>query len=142
MFRTESLTRVVACVLALMVGTASAQTIGELAEAQRAKLRLELAMKNAPHVDAPRTDQQAVKIVPVVAEPAKLRVHSLYQRAGGYWVAEITNGSQLAMPLPGMVYGKFRLEAVDSQGLHLKRLDCARAKNCEAQRVVGLGGEL
>lgn len=143
MFRTEALTSGIACALALMVGTASAQTIGELAEAQRAKLRLELAMKNAPPAVVPPTEQRAVDIAPVVAEPPKLRVHALYQRAGGYWVAEITNGSQLAMPIPGMVYGKYLLEAVDGQGLHLKRAaSCAREKTCESKRLVGLGGEL
>jgi hypothetical protein len=143
MFRTEALSSIVACALALMVGTASAQTIGDLAEAQRAKLRLELAMKNAPPADAQPKEQQAVSIAPVVPEPPKLRVHALYQRAGGYWVAEITNGSQLAMPVPGMVYGKYLLEGVDGEGLHLKRVaKCGGEKSCESKRVVRLGGEL
>jgi len=140
MFRTEALCGVV-CAFTLVASTASAQTIGELAEAQRAKLRMELASKNAPPADATPAPQPVVKVSPVAIEPPKLRVHSLYQR-NGHWIAEITNGSQLAIPIPGMVYGKFVLEAVDGQGLHFNRVaKCARAKACESKRLVRLGGE-
>jgi hypothetical protein len=129
--------------IAMMAGPANAQTIGELAEAQRAKLRQELAMKNAPAAVAPPKETQVVSIAPVVAEPPKLRVHALYRRGVGDWVAEITNGFQLVKPVPGMVYGKYMLETVDGEGLHLKRVgNCARKKNCESKRLVRLGGEL
>ena len=146
MFRTESLATLVAVAITMIAGAAGAQTIGELAEAQRAKLRQELAMKNAPAAVSAPTDVQAVNVAPVapaVADAPRLRVHALYRRGSGEWVAEITNGFQLVKPVPGMVYGKYMLETVDGEGLHLKRVaKCARAKNCDASRVVRLGAEL
>jgi len=143
MFRTDFLASVVAFAIATWAAAANAQTIGELAEAQRAKLRQELAIKNAPPAVAPPKDAQVVSITPVVTEPPKLRVHALYRRGGGDWVAEVTNGFQLVKPLPGMVYGRYMLEKVDGEGLHLKRVaSCARQKNCESNRLVRLGGEL
>lgn len=142
--------------LALAFGSAPSigQTIGELAEAQRVKLRADVAQQlpaspAAQAAAAPQaTSTAAPALPPPLPEPPKLLLHGLYERAGK-WTAEITDGSRLVTPAAGMFYGKWIVEVIDGEGLHLRRMQPCRAKpaktsksQCVTARVVRVGEAL
>lgn len=142
-----------AAMASALVAPVGAQTIGELAESQRAKLRAEIAQRNAAaEVAAAKAGESSVKPAQAAAsrplaarqaEAPRLRVHSLYERSGK-WRAEVTDGNRLATPEPGMKFGGYSVEAINEKGLHLVRAEpCKKAeKSCQLQRVVGVGGVL
>ncbi len=156
---TSRLAAVAALVLlgAVHVSTTHAQTLGELAEAQRAKQQTELlrqqrelaeaeaaANGKQSRADTPKVDPAeaaaAAKKAQLAARP-KIILHALYAR-GGAWVAELASGQGLALALTGMeIYGH-RVVGVDQRGLVLSKPCGAadvRARRACGQRILVLG---
>lgn len=131
-----------ASAFALFFGAAHAQTLGDVAEAQRAKVLAEIAAAqiaaSLPASKPLSPDGIAPRKAP---RPARIVLHSLYARGPGGWTAELTDGQTLKPAAPGMRYGNYVVSRIDAQGLHLGVADdCKRA--CPTARVVRLGGEL
>ena len=142
---------------ALHAPTARAQTLGELAEAQRAKQQVELLRQQRELAEAEasangkQVKAEAAKVDPAEAAAAarkaqlaarpRITLHALYSR-GGAWVAELASAQGLALALTGMeIYGH-RVVGVDQRGLVLSK-PCAaadvRARRACGQRVLVLG---
>ena len=130
-------------VLAAVVVGAQAQTIAEIAELQRAKLRAEL---NKPKADAeaarPVVNVQEVAAVAaarkIAATISGVSVHALYVRGSGGFVAELTDGRNLMVAIPGAVYGPNRVIAVRGSGVEVAQTTCK--KDCASSRVIPVGG--
>ncbi|WP_162571593.1 hypothetical protein [Variovorax sp. SRS16] len=127
--------------LVVAIGAAAAlpsgaQTIGELADAQRlkqqseiAKLRREAAAaeillaapsKQAEPVKLSEEEIKAIARKRAEASRPKIVLHSLYAR-NGVWIAELAEGQRLALALVGMnLYGQ-RIVAIDQRGVHLSK---------------------
>lgn len=147
-----------ACVLLAFSFCASAQTLGELAEAQRIKQQAEIlkakteleaaeaaeAKKTAAAVPkvqlSPEAAREAARAAEEAARP-KVILHALYSR-NGVWVAELASNQKLALALVGMsIYG-YRVTGVGQQGLSLAKPCSARdvrEKNRCGSRVVAVG---
>lgn len=130
---------VAGALLVVAVATAlpsGAQTIGELADAQRlkqqseiAKLRREAAeaeillaapLKQAEPVKLSAEEIKAAARKRAEASRPKIVLHSLYAR-NGVWIAELAEGQRLALALVGMnLYGQ-RIVAIDQRGVHLSK---------------------
>lgn len=162
MSRTIEAMRSVACAVATTtVVTASsplaAQTIAELAQAQRTKqqseiarlqreaaaMELELAvpLKQPEPVKLSAEEQRkAARRVADAARP-KVVLHSLYSR-NGIWVAELSEGQRLAMALVGMqIYG-YRVLGMDQRGLRVTKPCTAadvRDKAACGERILHVG---
>lgn len=113
---------------------ASAQTISELADAQRAKLRqttaASLGVATAP-APAPVSVSRSVR-----APIHRYTVHSIF-RIGNTQKAEIVDGDVLLPVRTGSTVGNWRIEEVSAQGLMLAPRLCTQ--RCEFKRVR-LGG--
>lgn len=128
--------------LALLVGGSQAQTLGDVAEAQRAKVLAEVAAAQiAANPPATKPQSQEGVTMRKAVRTARIVLHSLYARGTGGWTAELTDGQTLTPAAPGMRYGNQVVARIDAQGLHLIAAeDCKQA--CPLARVVRLGGEL
>jgi hypothetical protein len=152
------------CVASLAFATAAAlgshsamaQTLGDLAQAQRAKQQIEVLKSQKELADAesaaaakltsgqpPKVspgDAQAVQQDSVAARP-RVVLHSLYSR-NNIWVAELASGQGLALALVGMqIYGN-RIAAIDQRGLVMSKpctAEHVRDKVSCGQRVVAVG---
>lgn len=137
--------------------SAGAQTLGELADSQRAKQQAELlktqkeladaeaaAAAKVASTTAPKLStedaRQAARRSELAARP-KIVLHSLYSR-NGTWVAELASGQGLALALVGMqIYGN-RIASIDQRGIVLTKACTAedvREKARCGQRVLVLG---
>lgn len=133
-----------ACLFVACSFCASAQTLGELADAQRIKQQAEIlkakteleaaeaaeAKKTAavaPKIQlSPEAAREAARAAEEAARP-KVTLHALYAR-NGVWVAELASNQKLALALVGMsIYG-YRVMGVGQEGLSL-------AKPCSARDV-------
>lgn len=148
---------IVAFAFAFAGTSSNGQTIGEVAEAQRLKLRAELAQQGqspAPLATPPQVapvplaSPQELPPPPRVPEPPKLLLHGLYERSGK-WTAEVTDGVRLVTPTVGMFKGDWVLENIDAEGLHLRRMQPCSVKRakastqaCATARVVRVGEAL
>lgn len=127
---------------ALMLGQAQAQTLGDVAEAQRAKALAEItAAQVAANPPAPNPQNTKGAAVRKPARPTSIVLHSLYRSGAGEWTAELTDGETLAVALPGMRHGKYVVTRIDEQGVHLSASDACK-RECPRARTVRLGGEL
>lgn len=115
---------------------ASAQTLGELADAQRMKQQTEMlkAKKELEAAEAdnakkagiptgPQLSPEAAKAAARLAEEAakpKVVLHALYTRSG-VWVAELTSNQQLAIALIGMRINGYQVTGISKQGLSIAR---------------------
>lgn len=113
---------------------AGAQTLGELAEAQRLKQQAEIvkAKKELEAAESggskanqpqPKLSPEAARTAARLAEEAarpKVVLHALYAR-NGVWVAELASQQRLALALVGMrIYG-YRISGIGQQGLVLSK---------------------
>ena len=122
---------------ALTFGSVSSngQTIADLAEAQRLKLRAELAQQGqlpagqaaaSPQVaPVPLAPQQELPSAPPKPEAPKLLLHGLYERSGK-WTAEVTDGVRLVTPTVGMFKGDWSSRASTPKGCTC--VGCNRAR--------------
>lgn len=105
--------------LAIAHVSVSAQTIQDLADAQRAKLQ---------EAKAP-----AVATAPAVrtasAKQARHTVYAIY-RVGQHYKAEITRGGYLSIVKEGMSIGGQRVKSITDAGLLVTPVTCA--KDCRA----------
>ena len=125
----------VGVVLASIACAGSAQTLGELAEAQRMKQQAEL-LKAKKELDAAEADsaKKAGPVAPVLSPDAARKaarlaeeaarpmvvLHALYSR-NGIWVAEIASNQKLALALVGMrIYG-YQITGIGQQGVTVSR---------------------
>lgn len=144
-----------AMVSIVAAGSCSAQTLGELADAQRIKQRTEIAkiQREAAAEAAPQPDQSRTPTIAPSVDAAAMRksaetfrpkvaVHALYARDGS-WVAELAEGQRLSLALVGMQIGGQKVIAVEQRGLVLLKACTAqdvRAKAKCGTRVVSVGG--
>lgn len=113
------------------------QTLAQLADAQRAKLQQDIQSASNPARSSAARNPCAAK--PVRVEPV-IVVHSVYSR-DMHFVAELTDGNQLVIAVPGMRFKGQQIDKIDVRGVHLKAVDgCKRA--CDKNRVVAVGGKL
>lgn len=148
MFETNLTNCLKAAVLVLFASShvAMAQTIDQIADAQRAKVAEELRAATAAPIPAPAASaaETQIRVPSEIHRPAeKLRpvitVHGIYIRDGKY-VAELTDGRQLVAAAPGMRFKRMKIESIDGTGVHLQAL--GKCKGCASERVVAVGGAL
>jgi hypothetical protein len=148
---------VVGMVSIIAAGSCNAQTLGELAEAQRIKQRTEIAkiQREAAAEATPQTDQSKAPTIAPAIDTATMRkvaetfrpkivVHALYAR-DGVWVAELAEGQRLSMALVGMQIRGQKVIAVEQRGLVLSKACTAQDVREKAQcgtRIVNVGGVL
>lgn len=124
-------------------GLCSAQTLGELADAQRVKQQaeiskmrreaaqadLELSAPLKPPPPAAPSADEALRLSRKAAEAAKPRivVHAVYAK-NGTWVAELAEGQRLSLAMVGMQLNGHRVTSIDQRGLQI-------SKPCSAQDV-------
>jgi hypothetical protein len=133
------------------MGTASAQTLGELAEAQRMKQQAEMlkaakeleaaeaniAMKSAPAPDVAAKSQEDARKAARLAEEAarpKVVLHALYAR-NGIWIAEMASNQELALALVGMRVRGYQVTGIGQHGVTLTK-PC-NAKDVREKRGCG-----
>jgi len=148
---------VVCMVSTIAAGSCSAQTLGELADAQRikqrteiAKIQREAAAEAAPQPDqskaptsAPAINAATMRKVAEIYRP-KITVHALYAR-DGVWVAELVEGQRLSLALVGMQIRGQKVIAVEQRGLVLSKACTAQDVREKVQcgtRIVNVGGVL
>lgn len=148
MFDTELTAIVRAALLVLCMGShaAMAQTIEQIADAQRAKVAEELRLATSPVPAPPASAAEPQSRMPSVnklsiqkVEPV-IVVYGLYIREGKY-VAELTDGRKLVTAAPGMRFKRMKIELIDANGVHLQAVGKCK-KRCALKRVVAVGGEL
>lgn len=124
----------------VLSGHLQAQTLAEVAEAQRSKVLAEIAAAEAAAHPAPvRPEKPVDPSKSGKARAGRIMVHSLYARGNGGWTAELTDGSTLSVAEPGMRVGRYVVQGIDAGGLHLRAYGkCQTA--CE--RRVRLGEAL
>lgn len=148
-------------VAALFAGqTAQAQTLGDLAEAQRTKQQVELlkSQKDLREAEAAVVVQTTAAALPkvstsesqaelkraVAAARPRVVVHSLYAQNGS-WTAELASGQGLAVARIGMDFYGERIASIDQRGVVMAR-PCSgaaqRKKASCAQRVLSVGEAL
>jgi hypothetical protein len=131
-----------ALTLLLAATQAQAQTLGDVAEAQRAKVLAEIAAAQvAANPPAPRAETPGPSSSGKKARAVSIVVHSLYGRGSSGWTAELTDGKSLAVAQPGMRFGQYLIARIDAEGLHL-RAAAGCKKACVPERVVRVGGRL
>lgn len=129
-------------------GGVQAQTLADLAAAQRtkqdadmakAKADLETAQAAATAKTAAPATAQAAPVPPRPAKPPKppAVVHSLYA-LNGEWVAEVVDGNFLMRARPGTQINGFVVERATGDGLVL-RVPCKGAPKSCGTKVVHLG---
>ncbi|MGJ7523708.1 hypothetical protein ACSFA0_24750 [Variovorax sp. LT1P1] len=147
----------VSFVLFAFSGVSNAQTLGELADAQRVKQQAEIAKMRreaaqadlelsvplkAPPPLAPSAEE-AARFARKAAEAAKPRivVHAVYAKNGA-WVAELAEGQRLSLAMVGMQLNGQRVTSIDQRGLQISKpctaADVREKARC-GQRVVALG---
>lgn len=115
-----------------------AQTIAELAELQRSKLLSDLSkLKTDSEPVKPVIDPKDVAMRKAVATLSGVTVHSLYVKGSGSYVAELTDGRNLRIAIPGSVYGPNRIVAVRPTGVEVVSLNCKI--DCTQTRIVPVG---
>jgi hypothetical protein len=129
--------------LGLIGGSVGAQTLGDLADAQRvkqqaeiAKLRREAAQAEIelsiplrtpePPALSPEDARRMAQKAAAAALP-RIVVHALYSKNGA-WIAELAEGQRLRLAMVGMQLNGQRVVGVDQGGLQL-------AKPCTAHEV-------
>lgn len=148
---------IVAAMTAAAPFSAHSQTLGELADAQRAKQQAEilLAQKElekaeeaaklkslpaAPSVQATAAGKTEPR-TPAPPERPKVVLHALYAR-GDVWMAELASEQRLAVALVGMQIDGHRITAIDRSGVVLTK-PCTpahvRAKARCGQRLLKVG---
>lgn len=140
MFKTKDLLqhRRVCAVLVMLAGVPmiKAQTIEEIAEAQRAKVQLELAIARSAKdpVKAPAVEP----VKRMVQKSPPITLHAVYSNGSGF-VAEVTDGSRLAVLAVGMRHANAVVSRVDEKGVHLTALSGCKVL-CPQERVITIGG--
>lgn len=134
-FRHPAKLAALACAAAMGILSlgASAQTIAEVAERQRAKLNADAnpAPAVSATVSAPRP-----KVKAPAPTPWKLYgIHAVGQKMG----AEVLNGGQLTRVQKGSVLGQYRVVDVSLSSIKIET-DRGCGRNCPASKVVPLGG--
>jgi hypothetical protein len=130
------------------VGTSllHAQTIDELASMQRVKINDEL-LKAKGLPDSQQAAQLAAVAAQAASRPAMLpspprlpsmAVHALITVGSGITVAELTDGRNLILAIPGHRYGDFKIASVSPTGVSI--LPAACKGKCTGARLVPLGG--
>lgn len=132
----------VAMAMALM-GSAPlhAQTIEDLAKMQRAKINDEiLKSKGLPDSQqlAAQASMPVVKALPPPPAVSGLVVHALYSRGSSGRIAELSDGKNLMIAVPGTQYGPYRIVRVSELGVTVAPTRCA--KKCAPERTIRLGG--
>jgi hypothetical protein len=145
----------IAGLVVLFMPSAAGQTLGELANAQRAKQQLEILKIQKDQEDAeiaaklksnplPAPSQPgapgAASTAPTKARP-QIVLHAMYTRDHA-WVAELASEQRLALALVGMKINGQTVTAIEQRGLVLSRACTAadvRAKARCGQRVVRVG---
>lgn len=132
----QRLKNLVAFGIVLCVSTSLwAQSIGEIADAQRAKLQGEA---NAAAAPSKQTTEPAV-IKPVRRQPS-ITLHSVY-RLGDKVVAEATDGFNLWQLNIDAAYGKSVVVGITDGGVLVRKKVGCKPK-CNVTRLVPVGGEL
>lgn len=128
-----------AIALLLVASQLQAQTLDEVADAQRTKALAEIAAAQAAANPVPvRADKPAPT---AKTQAPRIVVHSLYARGAREWIAELTDGNTLAIAAPGMRFGRYVVSRIDGSGLHLQAQGRCK-KGCVRSRVVKLGEAL
>ncbi|WP_076999147.1 hypothetical protein [Variovorax sp. KK3] len=136
----------------LVVLSSHAQSLSDLADAQRVKQRAEIAKIRKEAAAAEAAEAPPV-LKPISASPAtsaaemraaveraneaarpKIVLHALYARDNA-WVAEVAEGQRLGLALVGMQFHGHRVAAVERRGLVLTR-PCT-AKDVREKRPCG-----
>lgn len=125
-------------------------TIGDLANAQRAKLKDEIAKAQGLPT---QQDRVAVEAQAAVAAEAQLRmvkarsaptrssfttVHGTYTARNGSRVIELTDGRNLFQAKVGAQYGEWIITDVTATGVTIASAVCK--KKCSPDRAVSMGG--
>ena len=120
------------------MAAASAVTIDDLANAQRAKLASE--SKVSDPLSAPAVVQQSTSKRSTAAAYQPYTVHAIY-RSQDRVVAEATDGRNLISVKPGMKLGAMVVTSLTDRGILLGPLpECKR--KCAKVRLVPVGGAL
>lgn len=128
-----------AALISTLLGAAHAQSISEITELQRAKLLADLSKtKTESEPVRPVVNPQEVAMRKAAATLSGVTVHSLYIKGSGSYVAELTDGRNLRLAIPGAVLGPNRIVAVRQSGVEVARLNCK--KDCTQTRIVPVGG--
>lgn len=133
------------------------QTLGELADAQRAKQQIEMLkirkdleaaeladkLKAAPATSGPQvaTADKKPAQAPAQRIPPRVVLYALYTR-DDVWVAELASEQRLTLALPGMRIHGQRVDAVEQRGLVVSKPCTAalvRARDRCGERVVRVG---
>lgn len=130
----------------VLAQTAAADiTISDLANAQKAKLKDEIAKAQGLPTQQDRLTAEAqtaaartVKTRPVSVFVPSVAVHSVYTTLNGARVVELTDGRNLFSAKTGARYGKWIITDVTDAGVTLARAGCK--KKCGAGRTVAVGG--
>lgn len=136
MFKTDCLHVARAATFALVtcvVQVASAQTIAQVAEAQRAKLLAD-ANPVQPVVAAPAQSLPR----PRAAAPVQWRLHSIYT-IGQKTSAEVLAGDKLVLVQPGASIGHYKVASITLTAITLETGKGCR-KKCPIVKKVALGG--
>lgn len=145
----------IAGLVMLFSSSAAGQTLGELANAQRAKQQLEILKIQKDNEDAEIAAKLKSSPPAVPAQPgatgsssvqqAKARpqivLHAMYTREH-VWVAELASEQRLALALVGMKINGQTVTAIEQRGLVLNRACTAadvRTKTRCGQRIVRVG---
>lgn len=146
--RTKAAWQLALLMLAGAAGGVQAQTLADLASAQRTKQEADMAKAKAD-LEAAQAAATAKSAAPTTAQaaPASQRpakppkppavVHSLYA-LNGEWVAEVVDGNFLMRARPGAQINGFVVERATGDGLVL-RMPCKGAPKSCGTKVIRLG---